>query len=202
MPQSSAGGFNRRLAPLDSWCGRRRGEITGGAASTEMLQTNMLQAEKTRGPQTSAAYSEDAGSGGMGEIINFALGLLRRQYLVIVLTAVFAVTSCIIYLRITPPTYTARVQVLLANPRGHSSYSSSRYFPSQPSTSTRSRPRFSCSNRARSRPQSSLSLTLSMTPISTVPNPRCPPYGAVYQYGTGPRRSNPKRVLRQGCPIP
>ena len=53
----------------------------------------------------------------MGELINFALGLLRRQYLVIILTAVFAITSCIIYLRITPPTYTARVQVLLANPR-------------------------------------------------------------------------------------
>ena len=82
-----------------------------------MLQTNMLQAEKTRSPQTSAGYSDDAGSGGMGELINFALGLLRRQYLVIILTAVFAITSCIIYLRITPPTYTARVQVLLANPR-------------------------------------------------------------------------------------
>jgi uncharacterized protein involved in exopolysaccharide biosynthesis len=117
MPQSSAGGLDRRLAPLDYWCGRRRGEITGSAASTKMLQTNMLQAEKTRSPQTSAGYSDDAGSGGMGELINFALGLLRRQYLVIILTAVFAITSCIIYLRIAPPTYTARVQVLLANPR-------------------------------------------------------------------------------------
>ena len=82
-----------------------------------MLQTNMLQAEKTRGPQTSPGYSDDAGSGGIGELVNFALGFLRRQYLVIILTAVFAITSCIIYLRITPPTYTARVQVLLANPR-------------------------------------------------------------------------------------
>jgi succinoglycan biosynthesis transport protein ExoP len=117
MPQSSAGGFNRRLAPLDYWCGRRRGEITGGAASTKMLQSNMLQAERTRSPQTSAGHSDDAGSGGMNELINFALGLLRRQYLVIILTAVFALTSCIIYLRITPPTYTARVLVLLANPR-------------------------------------------------------------------------------------
>ncbi|MDE5452786.1 AAA family ATPase [Bradyrhizobium sp. CSA112] len=82
-----------------------------------MLQTNMLQAEKTRGPQTSPGYGDDAGSGGVSEIVNFALGLLRRQYLVIILTAVFAVASCMIYLRITPPTYTARVQVLLANPR-------------------------------------------------------------------------------------
>ena len=53
----------------------------------------------------------------MAEVIDFALGLLRRQYLVIILAAVFAITSCIIYLRITPPNYTARVQVLLANPR-------------------------------------------------------------------------------------
>ena len=53
----------------------------------------------------------------MAEVVDFALGLLRRQYLVIILAAVFAITSCIIYLRITPPTYTARVQVLLANPR-------------------------------------------------------------------------------------
>ncbi|MCA6119984.1 AAA family ATPase [Bradyrhizobium sp. WSM 1738] len=83
-----------------------------------MLQTNMLNAEQTRNPQTGPAYSDDAGSGGgISELINFALGLLRRQYLVIILTAVFALTSCIIYLRITPPTYTARVQVLLANPR-------------------------------------------------------------------------------------
>ncbi|MFG3595158.1 AAA family ATPase [Bradyrhizobium sp. RDI18] len=77
----------------------------------------MLQAEKTRGPQPSTAYGDDSGSGGVSEIINFALGLLRRQYLVIILTAAFAITSCAIYLRITPPTYTARVQVLLANPR-------------------------------------------------------------------------------------
>ncbi|WP_213287239.1 AAA family ATPase [Bradyrhizobium sp. sGM-13] len=82
-----------------------------------MLQTNMLQAEKTRGPQIDARYSDNAGSGGMAEIVNFALGLLRRQYLVIIITAVFAITSCIIYLRITPPTYTAHVQVLLANPK-------------------------------------------------------------------------------------
>ena len=82
-----------------------------------MLQTNMLKAEKSRSHQTGPGYSDDAGSGGISEIVDFALGLLRRQYLVIIITAVFAITSCIIYLRITPPTYTARVQVLLANPR-------------------------------------------------------------------------------------
>ena len=85
--------------------------------STKMLQTNMLKSERTRGPQTDPGYSLDNESGGMGAMVDFALGFLRRQYLVIILTAVFAITTCIIYLRITPPTYTARVQVLLANPR-------------------------------------------------------------------------------------
>ncbi len=82
-----------------------------------MLQTNMLKAERTRGPHTDPGYSADTESGGMGAMLDFALGFLRRQYLVIILTAVFAITTCIIYLRITPPTYTGRVQVLLANPR-------------------------------------------------------------------------------------
>jgi succinoglycan biosynthesis transport protein ExoP len=93
------------------------GEITGGAASSKMLQTNMLKAETSRSHQTGPGYSEDAGSGGISDIVDFALGLLRRQYLLIIITAVFAFTASIIYLRITPPTYTARVQVLLANPR-------------------------------------------------------------------------------------
>lgn len=82
-----------------------------------MLQTNMLNAERTRGPQTNPGYSAEPESGGIGAMVDFALGFLRRQYLVIILTAVFAITASIIYLRIAPPTYTGRVQVLLANPR-------------------------------------------------------------------------------------
>jgi exopolysaccharide transport family protein len=77
----------------------------------------MLNAERTRGPQTDPGYNGEPESGGIGAMVDFALGFLRRQYLVIILSAVFAITSCIIYLRITPPTYTGRVQVLLANPK-------------------------------------------------------------------------------------
>ena len=108
----------RRPAPQKLLAWPSGGEITGGAASNRMLQTNLLNVEKSRSPQTGPASSDDAGSGGVAALINLALGLLRRQYLLIILTAVFALTSCIIYLRITPPTYTGRVQVLLANPRG------------------------------------------------------------------------------------
>jgi succinoglycan biosynthesis transport protein ExoP len=82
-----------------------------------MLQTNMSQVEKARLSQASGGYSDDADSGGIAAIVDFALGLLRRQYLVIILAAVLATTACIIYIKITPPTYTARVQVLLGNPR-------------------------------------------------------------------------------------
>jgi hypothetical protein len=64
----------------------------------------MLKAETSRSHQTGPGYSEDAGSGGISDIVDFALGLLRRQYLLIIITAVFAFTASIIYLRITPPT--------------------------------------------------------------------------------------------------
>ena len=114
-----------------------------------MLQTNMLKAEKSRGHQTEPGYSDDAGSGGIGKLSISRWGYCDANTSVIIITAVFAITSCIVYLRITPPTYTARVQVLLGKSRGHSLYSSSRYFRSQPSTSTRSKPKSSCSNRAR-----------------------------------------------------
>ncbi|WP_407180090.1 AAA family ATPase [Bradyrhizobium sp. STM 3562] len=52
---------------------------------------------------------------GVGALVNFTLGFLRRQYLVIILTAALAMAGCVIYLKITPPTYTAQVQILLAN---------------------------------------------------------------------------------------
>jgi exopolysaccharide transport family protein len=90
---------------------------TGGASEHLMLQRNLLQADSPRAPLSGAAQSDQAEGGGIGEMINFAIGLLRRQYLVIVLTAALAMAACLVYLRITPPTYTAQVQILLANPK-------------------------------------------------------------------------------------
>ena len=51
----------------------------------------------------------------MGDLVNFVLGFLRRQFLVIILAAALAAGIALVYLRITPPTYTAQVQILLAN---------------------------------------------------------------------------------------
>ncbi|TFW54451.1 polysaccharide biosynthesis tyrosine autokinase [Bradyrhizobium sp. MOS001] len=76
-----------------------------------MLQTNMLQTDRLRAP----AFNDEAEGGGIGEIISAALGFLWRQYLVLILAAVLGLTASLIYLLITPPTYTAQVQVMLEN---------------------------------------------------------------------------------------
>jgi polysaccharide biosynthesis transport protein len=82
-----------------------------------MLQTNMLQTDRTRAPLVGVAQSDQAENGGIGELVHFALGFLRRQYVVIILTAALAMAACMVYLRIVPPTYMAQVQVLLGNPK-------------------------------------------------------------------------------------
>ena len=76
-----------------------------------MLQSNMLQPDRLRAP----IYDHEPESGGIGELINSAFAFLRRQYVVLVLATVLGMTACVIYLRITPPTYTAQVQVMLEN---------------------------------------------------------------------------------------
>ncbi len=82
-----------------------------------MLQSNMLQNDRTRALQDSVMTREQAEENGLGELVNFALGFLRRQYSVIIFTAVLALSVSAIYLRITPPTYTAQVRVLFGNPK-------------------------------------------------------------------------------------
>lgn len=80
-----------------------------------MLQRNMLQREELRGLSDPATHDRPQG-GEIGDIVNFVLGFAKRQYLVIILAASFALTTSIIYLRVTPPTYTAQVQILLGSP--------------------------------------------------------------------------------------
>src|SRR6266850_579885 len=82
-----------------------------------MLQSNMLQNDRTRALQDSVMTREQTEENGLGELVNFALGFLRRQYSVIIFTAVLALSVSAIYLRITPPTYTAQVRVLFGNPK-------------------------------------------------------------------------------------
>ncbi len=82
-----------------------------------MLHSNMLPNDRTRALLDSVAPREQAEENGIGEAVNFALGFLRRQYWVIIFTAVLALAASAIYLRITPPVYTAEVKVLFGNPK-------------------------------------------------------------------------------------
>jgi polysaccharide biosynthesis transport protein len=82
-----------------------------------MLHSNMLQNDRTRALLDGIAPRELAEEGGIGEVVNFALGFLRRQYSVIIFTAVLALAASFIYLRMAPPSYTAQVKVLFGNPK-------------------------------------------------------------------------------------
>src|SRR5262249_52161644 len=55
---------------------------------------------------------------GLGESVNFAWGFLRRQYLVVIFCALLAMAAGVIYLRHTPPKYTAHVTILIDTRKG------------------------------------------------------------------------------------
>ena len=80
-----------------------------------MLQ--MLQGERSRVVLENDLASDREGQGGPGDIINFALGFLRRQYALILFVTALAIAISLLYLRTTPPTYTAQAKVLFGNPR-------------------------------------------------------------------------------------
>jgi polysaccharide biosynthesis transport protein len=78
-----------------------------------MLQRNVQRIDETHPPLGAvAAERED-----FGEIMHRALAFLRRRYLIIVPVAALTIAPCIVYLHITPPTYTAQVQILFNNSR-------------------------------------------------------------------------------------
>jgi uncharacterized protein involved in exopolysaccharide biosynthesis len=78
----------------------------------------MLEIDKPDISSSGMLQPDRAEGGGIGDLVNFALALLRRQYIVIILGALLGTAACLVYLRITPPTYTAKVQLVLANSKG------------------------------------------------------------------------------------
>jgi exopolysaccharide transport family protein len=82
-----------------------------------MLQRNMLRTDDTSPLPSSMVRSNAAEEGGLGEIVPLAIAFVRRQYLMIILIAALSLAASIFYLRITPPTYTARAQILFGNSR-------------------------------------------------------------------------------------
>jgi polysaccharide biosynthesis transport protein len=78
----------------------------------------MLQTEKSSPVvDVSAPVPEEEG---MADVVSFAIGIVRRQYLIILLGTFIAASIGATYLRITPPTYMARAQILID--RGKSAF--------------------------------------------------------------------------------
>lgn len=80
-----------------------------------MLQ--MLQADRSRSLAGNETGWDQSEQGNLGDLVNYAFGLLRRQYLLILFVVALTVAASVIYLRMTPPTYTAQAKVLFANPK-------------------------------------------------------------------------------------
>lgn len=78
-----------------------------------MLQ--MLQSERSRAVLEDELAGDRRDQGGLGDLVNFALGFLRRQYALILFVTGLAAVISLIYLRVTPPTYTAQVKVLFGS---------------------------------------------------------------------------------------
>lgn len=78
-----------------------------------MLQSNILQTERMQ-PLFNSPHDEEA-TGGVRQIIEFATGLLKRQYVVIIFCTLLTVALAVFYLKTATPTYTAQVKILLSN---------------------------------------------------------------------------------------
>ncbi|RYH57181.1 MAG: protein tyrosine kinase, partial [Alcaligenaceae bacterium] len=80
-----------------------------------MLQSNILQTERIL-PLFDGPHSEES-AGGVGQIVEFVIGVLKRQYAVIIFSTMLTVAIAGIYLKTATPTYTGQVRILLSNQR-------------------------------------------------------------------------------------
>ncbi len=78
---------------------------------------HMLQADRSRSLAGNEPAWDQGEQGSLGDLVSYAFGFLRRQYLLILFVTALAVALSVIYLRITPPTYTGQAKVLFANPK-------------------------------------------------------------------------------------
>ena len=81
-----------------------------------MLQSNPLSTDSTRLAHREFGVLQSAEQNSFEDTLNLVKGLARRQYPLIVFITVFSLVVGALYLVITPPTYTAHVQLLLGNP--------------------------------------------------------------------------------------
>jgi len=81
-----------------------------------MLQSNFLQTERMMPPMDGHPGDDGAG-GGMGHVVEYVIGLLRRQYGVIIFSTILTMMIAGIYLKTATPTYIGQVKILLVNQR-------------------------------------------------------------------------------------
>jgi exopolysaccharide transport family protein len=79
-----------------------------------MLESNLQRPRSGFGNLEAVPAGDE---NGLGPMLLFLRGFLHRQYGIIAFTAVLAVAAALLYLHVTPPVYTAHVQLLLANPK-------------------------------------------------------------------------------------
>jgi exopolysaccharide transport family protein len=79
-----------------------------------MLQSNILQTERML-PLFDGPHGDEGGGGGVGQIVEFVVGLLRRQYVVIIFSTILTMAIVGIYLKTATPVYTGQVKILLSN---------------------------------------------------------------------------------------
>jgi exopolysaccharide transport family protein len=77
----------------------------------------MPQSDRSRSLAGNEAAWDQEEQVNLGDLVNYVFSFIRRQYLLILFVAALAVAASVIYLRITPPTYTAQAKVLFANPK-------------------------------------------------------------------------------------
>ena len=75
---------------------------------------HMIQGDRSRGLIGEPAQDRDD-ERGIGDLVNFAFGLLRRQYVLILFVTALGVAASVIYLKTTPPTFTGHVKVLFGS---------------------------------------------------------------------------------------
>ena len=77
-----------------------------------MLQSNILQTERML-PLFEHPPGNEVAGGGIGQVVEFVIGFVRRQYAVIIFSTILTVAVAGIYLKTATPTYTGQVKILL-----------------------------------------------------------------------------------------
>jgi len=79
-----------------------------------MLQSNLDRPDVALSKFEAAPSADESG---IGPLLFNLQGFLRRRYGTVLLAALLALGVGLVYLRLTPPVYTAHVQILLTNPK-------------------------------------------------------------------------------------